>query len=105
MPIVQRMAILATKPIMRRITPRIIKGGSWHFAAAVWSWRGSRDQRRLAFTPNLTPATGSRKPPETAKPITQTDHEPARWLACVSQPRRFDMAFGAADDGADVAGS
>jgi hypothetical protein len=28
MPIVQRMAILATKPMMRRITPRIIMGGS-----------------------------------------------------------------------------
>jgi hypothetical protein len=29
MPIVQIIATLATKPMMRRITPRIIKGGSW----------------------------------------------------------------------------
>jgi len=58
-----------------------------------WSWREVRDQCRLAFPTYLTPDTRSRKPSETANPITRADYEPSRLLALASQPRRSDMAL------------
>src|SRR5689334_16202652 len=91
MPIVQTMAILAIKPIMRRTTPRIIKGLLTCRRRLVMA--GVAEPMPAGFHFPLNPATRSRKPPESANPITRTDYDPVHWLAVLSQPRRPDLAW------------
>jgi hypothetical protein len=55
MPIAHRITIPVMNPIMRRTTPRMIKGGSSHVTATAWpAWTGKASTRRVRIRTRRT---------------------------------------------------